>query len=429
MNRFVNSIGNAWLRGVVIATLLAAALGLVVVGCDSCDDEENDAAADADVDTDVDSDTDTDTDVDVDADTDTDVDADADADTEADAETDADFDTARLRVRIVPMVSDQDGAAPVTDPHLVNAWGIASGPTTAFWIADNGTGLSTVYDTEGQPFPAGGPLVVTIPAPAAAPGGTVSAPTGIVFNSTTDFEITEDAVTEPATFIFATEDGTIAGWNAAVNPDMAIRVVDDSATDAVYKGIAIAAVGADNFVYVTDFHNNSIDAYDTSFESATLAGTFTDPDLPAGFAPFGIANIGGQLYVTYAQQDADAHDDVAGAGLGYVDIYDPDGTLVGRFASQGVLNAPWAVIETPAEFSDFGGMIVVGNFGDGHISVFDTNGALMGQLNDGTNPIAIDGLWGLIVGNGGEAGDADTLYFTSGPNDEANGLFGALEHM
>ena len=203
----------------------------------------------------------------------------------------------------------------------------------------------------------------------------------------------------------------------------AILAADNSASGAVYKGLALG-----NFLYATNFHEARVDAFDKTFAPASLSGSFTDPNIPAGFAPFGIANIGGSLYVTYAKQDEDQHDDVKGPGNGYVDVFDTNGTLVRRFASQGTLNSPWAVVRAPAGFGSLGDTILVGNFGDGHINAFDPNsGNLLGALTDGHHPIAIDGLWGLSFGNGASAGDVNTLFFTAGPGDEEHGLFGSLQ--
>jgi uncharacterized protein (TIGR03118 family) len=318
------------------------------------------------------------------------------------------------------LISDIPGVAEHTDPNLVNPWGIADGPTTPFWIADNHTGVSTVYDGNGFETR----TAVTVP-PAA--GGTPpAAPTGIVFNATTDFVVGPN---QPAHYVFATEDGTISGWNTGA---AAVLKVDQSASGAVYKGLALASSGGKNYLYATDFHAGRVDVFDAGFKPVTLAGSFADPTVPAGFAPFNIQNIGGQLYVTYALQDADAHDDVSGRGNGYVNVFDPNGALLRQFASRGPLNSPWGVVMAPPGFGGYDGALLIGNFGDGRINAFNpATGGFLGDLHDpcGT-PISIDGLWGLIFGNGGQGGDTHTLYFTAGipynGNVEDHGLFGRI---
>jgi uncharacterized protein (TIGR03118 family) len=320
------------------------------------------------------------------------------------------------------LVSDIPGLAPVTDANLANPWGIAFGPSTFFWISDNHTGLSTLYNSTG----AVQSLVVTIPPPTG--GQPPAAPTGVVFNNTTSFEVAPGAL---ARFIFATEDGTIAGWNSGVD---AVIKADNSASGAIYKGIAIASNGAKNYLYATDFHNGKIDMFDSSFAPATLAGNFSDPNIPEGFAPFNIQNVGGKLYVTYAKQDADKEDDVAGNGNGYIDIFNADGTFVKRFASNGVLNSPWGITTAPATFGQFGGALLVGNFGDGAINAFDlVTGNSLGHLTDAKGAtISIQGLWDLKFGNGTQAGDPTKLYFTAGiAGDgaiEDHGLFGSISY-
>jgi uncharacterized protein (TIGR03118 family) len=326
------------------------------------------------------------------------------------------------------LVSDQAGAA-TTDAHLVNAWGIAYGPSTPFWIADNHAGVSTLYDGTGKPAPAASPLVVTIPPPDGAPPGTTAAPTGLVFNGTTDFVITEGANSAPSLFIFAAEDGTLSGWNKTVDAGAAILTVDNSGSDAIYKGLALASNSAGNLLFATDFHNGRVDVFDKNFHTVALAGSFADPNIPAGFAPFGIQNVDGSLYVTYAKQDADAEDDERGPGNGYVDVFDTNGNLVRRFASQGTLNSPWGIAVAPASFGTFGAALLVGNFGDGRINAFAKDSrSFLGQLTDmNNNAIVISGLWGLVFGSGNGAGDPSILYFTAGPGDEEHGLFGSIQ--
>jgi uncharacterized protein (TIGR03118 family) len=327
------------------------------------------------------------------------------------------------------LVSDTPGLALVTDPNLVNPWGLALNPSNGvFWVADNGTGVSTLYDGNGQPAPAGSPLVVTIPPPNGSPAGTTAAPTGIVFSNGPGFSVSKSGKTGPAFFVFATEDGTISGWNPTVDPTNAILVVDNSAT-SVYKGLALGTNSTGTFLFASNFRTGKVDVFDQNFAPATLTGSFTDPNIPAGFAPFNIKNLGGKLFVTYAKQNAAKHDDVAGVGNGFVDVYDTNGMLLQRLASGGLLNSPWGETIAPAQFGDFSNDLLVGNFGDGHVNAFDpTTGAFRGQLKDNTgNTLTINGLWALTFGNGTGAADANTLYFAAGINDEQDGLFGKLQ--
>ncbi len=317
------------------------------------------------------------------------------------------------------------------DTHLVNPWGIVAGPNTPWWVNDNGTGLTTLYNGDGVKQP----LEVTIPPPA---GDTSpSAPTGIVLNPVQDFIVSKNGKSGSSFFIFATEDGTISGWNPTVDPTNAVLMVDKSASGAVYKGLALASTGGESFLYATNFHDGTIDVFDSSFKQVSLApGAFTDHHIPHSFAPFGIANIGGNLYVTYAKQDADKHDDVAGVGNGFVDVYAPNGTLLQRVAARGTLDSPWGLAVAPAGFGRFSGALLVGNFGDSRINAFDLkHGTFLGQLTgtDG-NPLVLNGgstqsqkgLWGIAFGNGKSAGDNNTLFFASGINDENDGLFGSV---
>ena len=329
------------------------------------------------------------------------------------------------------LVSDIPGMAAHTDPNLVNPWGIVHGASTPFWISDNGQGVSTLYDGSGAPFPSTTPRVVTIPPPVGSDPGTTAAPTGIVVNATADFMVSNGTTSGAALFIFATEDGTISGWNQNVDMGVAILTADNSANGAIYKGLAMASSGGANFLYATNFNAGTIDVFDRTFAKATLAGSFSDPTIPAGFAPFGIQAIGTNLYITYAKQDDEKHDDVKGAGNGYVDVFDTSGHLLARFASQGPLNSPWGVALAPAMFGTFSNAILVGNFGDGRINAFDPSShRFLGQLVDmHQSPITISGLWGLSFGGGANAGDANTLLFTAGLDDEAHGLFGSLQAM
>jgi uncharacterized protein (TIGR03118 family) len=281
-------------------------------------------------------------------------------------------------------------------------------------------------------------LTVTVPLPAGRAPPPAAAPTGLVWNPTSSFPITVGQTTVPATFIFDTEDGTIVAWNPAVDPitagqSTATRIVDNSAKGAVYNGLAFGTNKHGNFLFATNFAAGTVEVYDKNFAPATLDGNFSDPDIPAGFAPFGIANIDNNLYVTYAKQNAQKNDVVAGAGLGFVDVFTTDGVLIKRFASRGVLNAPWGVARATQNFGQFSGSILIGNFGEqgnfaGLINAFggaDENDFL-GSLRDATGkPIAIDSPWALVFGTFLNS-DADTLYFTAGPNQQQIGLFGKI---
>jgi uncharacterized protein (TIGR03118 family) len=316
------------------------------------------------------------------------------------------------------LVSDQAGKAAIRDPNLVNAWGIALPAGGNFWVSDNGSGKATVYngDLPGNPLRVV-PLVVTIP------GG---APTGQVTNSTSDFQVSKGGSSGPALFIFATENGQISGWNFSV--DAANAIVGATKAGAVYKGLAIASNGGANFLYAANFASGKIDVYDGHFHDVSRAGKFVDSQIPKGFAPFNVQALGGKLYVTYAKQDAAKHDDVAGAGNGFVDVFSTGGTLLQRLVKRGNLNSPWGLTIAPSTFGAFGGDLLVGNFGDGRINAYNPRtGALVGMLlNSKSKPLVIDGLWGLIVGNGTTAGRSTAVYFTAGPGHESHGLFGRL---
>lgn len=308
------------------------------------------------------------------------------------------------------------GAAYV-DSNLVNAWGLAFGGSGALWISNNGSGTSTVYDRNGKTLiPA-----VPIPSPGMTKGGM---PTGIVFNGTSDFTI--PMTQKIARFIFVNEDGVISAW--APGAAAAVTVVDKSMTQAVYKGLTIASVGSANFIYVANFHAGKIEVYDGMFNFVP-GKQLVDPTIPAGFAPFDIQNIGGKLFVAYAKQKGpENHDDQDGMGNGYINIFNPDGTFVKRFASQGTLNSPWGMTQAPAGFGQGANAILIGNFGDGKISVFDANGTYKGQLKSNGSVLVIDGLWGLTFPqNNIPAGDQNQLFFAAGPNGTANGLVGYLK--
>jgi uncharacterized protein (TIGR03118 family) len=314
------------------------------------------------------------------------------------------------------IVSDIPNLAITTDPNLVNAWGIAFAPGNPIWVADNGTGRSTLYDGAGNIIP----LVVTIPAPAA---DDTSAPTGLVVNPSGDFMVTKDGKSGPSIFIFDTEDGTIVGWSPSVDLTHGIIAVPNL-HGAIYKGLAIAQTAKGRFLYANDFHNGVVEIYDSHFK---FVKSFTDTSLPPGYAPFGIQNINGQIFVSFAKQDDQKSDEVAGPGFGFVDVFDTDGNLIRRFASRGKLNAPWGLAMAPSTFGKFANAILVGNFGDGHISAFDaSSGKFLGQLrNNKGEVLVIDGLWALTPG-GGAGTTSDDLLFTAGPDDEEHGLLGKL---
>jgi uncharacterized protein (TIGR03118 family) len=321
------------------------------------------------------------------------------------------------------LVSDIPGTALVTDSKLVNPWGISSSPAgSPFWLSDGGTGLSTLYNTVGTPSA----IVVTVPGP---PGSTGPAtPTGNIFNGTQDFAVSKGAVRAVATFIFVTEEGTVSGWAAGVDARNAILELDNS-KNAVYKGLAMANNGTGNFLYLANFRSGTIDVLDKTYAmQPASAFPFADPNMPAGYAPFNIRTIDGNLYVAYAQQDPAKKADIGGAGHGFVDVFTPNGALVKRLVSQGALNSPWGLAMAPAGFGAFSGDLLVGNFGDGHINAFDpANGSQVGTLTDsGGKPVAIEGLWGIWFGNGGNGGLSNTLYFAAGIDGQAHGLFGAL---
>ncbi|VVB91743.1 Plastocyanin [uncultured archaeon] len=325
--------------------------------------------------------------------------------------------------RQTDLVSDVPGLAKVTDPNLVNSWGIAHPPTGPWWVADNGMGVATLYNGMGQPFPPGNPLIVNIPPPEGGTGP--SAPTGIVFNEGSDFAVTPG---NPAAFIFVTEDGTISAWNRTVDPNNATLKVNNS-PGAVYKGATIAKKGDANFLYVANFRGGSVDVFDTDFSPVTLAkDAFIDKNIPSGFAPFNVKNINGKIFVAFAQQDAQKHDNLDGAGLGFVDVFDPDGNLLMSLEHGDWMNAPWGIALAPSDFGRFSEHLLVGNFGSGQIAAFDPEDGNFQGLLRGTDgkPITIDGLWGLGFGNGATAGPANTLFFAAGINGEKDGLFGTV---
>jgi uncharacterized protein (TIGR03118 family) len=308
------------------------------------------------------------------------------------------------------------------DTRLVNAWGLAFNPFGVAWVADNGTGFSTLYDGDGRPQS----LVVTIPGVAGATGN----PTGTVFYGGTEFVVRKGSASGPSRFLFVSEDGGIAGWSPMVDLTHAIRVVDNSATHAIYKGVALSANGHRALLYATDFHNGKVDVFDASFKPVALPDRpFFDPNLPSGYAPFGIQAINGDIYVSYAKQDEDREDDVAGRGFGFVSVFDPDGHFLRRLIANGALNAPWGMTLAPASFGRFSNRLLVGNFGDGTINAYDlATGHWVGRLKGpDRKPIRIQGLWGIAFGNGLNNQPIDTLFFTAGPLAEKHGLYGRLD--
>jgi uncharacterized protein (TIGR03118 family) len=319
------------------------------------------------------------------------------------------------------LVSDLPGAA-LTDAHLVNAWGLAQGPTSPVWVADNGTNVATLYLGDGVVAPpANAGLVVDV--------GT-DGPTGQVFNSSADFVVSDGhGNSGAALFMFDSEAGDISGWSPAVPPPpfSTQSFVGAHVTDAVFKGLAIASASGKNYLYAADFHHNQIVVLDGQFHVQTWQGAFRDRHLPDGYAPFNIQALDGRLYVTYAKQDADAKDEVQGRGKGFVDVFDTSGHLERRLVQRGALNAPWGLAIAPDGFGSFAGDLLVGNFGDGRINAYDRHdGHFRGTLKmaDG-HDLRIDGLWALLFGNG-TTNDVNTLIFSAGPDGEAHGLYGAI---
>ncbi len=324
--------------------------------------------------------------------------------------------TARAGSRYVQsnLVSDQAGLATLTDPNLVNAWGLSAGPSTPLWVSDNGTDVSTLYTGAG----AGG-SVTGIPLVVSVPGG---APTGQVFNPTPGFVLPDGA---PAFFVFASENGVLSGWNPAAGTS-AVQVA--ATAGAVYKGLALEQVGGTERLLAANFHSGRIDMFNSTFGRIHAgAHQFVDPSLPPGYAPFNVAVVGNQVLVAYAKTDPTRHDDAPGSGHGFVDAYTLNGRLLGSIARRGPLDSPWGLAVAPAGFGQYAGDLLVGNFGDGRIHAYDlTTWKLMGTLL-GTDrmPVSIDGLWGLLPGNGVNA-PRNALWFSAGPAGESHGLLGLL---
>jgi uncharacterized protein (TIGR03118 family) len=353
------------------------------------------------------------------------------------------------QVNNIPTLTDANGVVHIAkffDPNLKNPWGISESPSSPFWVSDNNAGLATLYNTAGMPQT----LVVSIPSPA-DPLGASGTPTGTVFNFTFTFATPGFMIsgftnpkppmqpmptTQPAIFLFATEDGTIVGWNPNVNPPnfdpkkagtYGIIAVP-AANMNVYKGLAIATDASGTHLYATNFHAGTVDVFDTLFNKVNSPGAFVDSNLPSGYSPFNIALIADRLFVTYAVRDNAGHDDVKGLGNGLIDTFSLDGSSVHRFAEHGQLDSPWGLVLALDNFGQLGGTLWVGNFGNGRINAYDLNGGtFVATVRDPNGkPIVIDGLWTLKFGNGGNGGDQNTLYFTAGPNDESDGIFGSL---
>jgi uncharacterized protein (TIGR03118 family) len=314
------------------------------------------------------------------------------------------------------------GTASNIDPNLVNGWGVAFNPTGFVWVAANHTGKSTLYDGTGKPQS----LVVTIPGHDPDPGE----PTGIVYNGSNDFSVTKGTKTAAARFIFSAEDGIISGWAPSVDGTNAIVAVDNSDKGAVYKGIALAGNGFENYIYATDFHNGNVDVFDGAFKPVVRRiAMFEDPTMPSDYHPFGIQNIQGDIYVTFAKKGPDSDDELHGSGFGYVSMFSPNGNFIRRVASQGPLNAPWGMALAPGNFGTYSNTLLIGNFGDGYISAFDarTNEFMDQLLDPNGNELIVEGLWGMQFGNGIQSQPTNVLYFAAGPNDENDGMYGSIQ--
>jgi uncharacterized protein (TIGR03118 family) len=357
------------------------------------------------------------------------------------------------------LVSDGFISTPVVDPNLKNPWGLARSTTSPWWVSDNNAGVSTLYtytNTAGTVTLQPSKLVVTVPTPPTVTPP--SAPTGVIYNGSSDFvvgTVTATGAPGPASFIFCTEDGTISGWNPGVNAAAVLKV--NNSPEAVYKGCTTADVNGTRFLYVTNFRRARIEVYDTNFKEVRMSEeAFDDDRIPHGFAPFNVQNVGGSLFVTYAKQDSARHDNLAGDGLGYVDIYSPSGRLQARLDHGPWLNAPWGVVWAPRDFGEFSNRVLVGNFGSGQIAAYNGfDGKFIGLMKTytdlatltGEETLVIDGLWALTFGNSangcpstaptapasdvglpkcGGAGPYNSLFFTAGPDGETHGLMGTL---
>jgi uncharacterized protein (TIGR03118 family) len=319
---------------------------------------------------------------------------------------------------VTKLVSDQAGKAMSRDPKLVNAWGLVAGPATPWWVANNGSQSSTLYDKTGTKIP----LNVRV----------AGDPTGAVFNGGSDFVVSNGGVSGPSLFLFDGEGGRIRGWNPTVpaaTSTKAFTVVNRSGEGAAFKGLAIASTMHGDFLYATDFANDRVDVFNGMFHQMHWAGAFEDPSLPASYGPFGIQQINGHVFVTFAKHGEDI-DEADGAHLGFVDEFNAHGKWLARVASRGALNAPWGIAWAPGNFGRLSGDLLIGNFGDGRINAYAwshghwTWDAVLQGKNG--RPVAIDGLWALQFGNGSVAGAKNSLFFTAGPDGESHGLFGKI---
>jgi uncharacterized protein (TIGR03118 family) len=318
-------------------------------------------------------------------------------------------------VRQTNLVSDDPSFnARITDPSAVNMWGTSNTGASPFWVSDNGAGVATLYSvspTTNAPTKAG--LTVSIPG-----DGSVS---GQAFNATSAGNFNSDL------FLFVSEDGTVSGWKGALGTTAETLAAGSAAN--VYKGAAYGTIGTNSYLYAANFRTGAVDVVKGNAGAPNLTGNFVDPNLPAGFAPFGIQRLGNTVYVTYAVQDAAKHDDVAGAGNGFVDAFDLNGNFQARIASHGTLDSPWGLTIAPSTFGLYSGDLLVGNFGDGTINAFNlATNSFVGQIGtENGQPLVIDRLWALTPGNGVGGGSTGMLFFTAGPGDEAHGLFGSLQ--
>ena len=309
------------------------------------------------------------------------------------------------------LVANTAGVANHTDPQLSNPWGISFIPGQPFWIANNNGGTSTLYDAQGNKnsLVVGIPVAAHNPCPQGCPTGTIANTVNGYFGN--------------GAFLFDTEDGIIANWTGQGN---AVTVVDNSASGAVYKGLALLTNNEGTFLLAANFNSGAIDVFDRNFNATHLVGNLTDPNLPSGYAPHGVHVVSNLIFVAYAQQDSAKHDPMIGAGLGIVDTFDLEGNFHGTFANGGTLNAPWGVVMTPATFGAFSGDVLIGNFGDGTMNAYDTQGHFVGQVADSAGHVITNaGLWDMVFGAGG-TGDPNTLYFTAGGANQTSGLFATL---
>ncbi len=324
----------------------------------------------------------------------------------------------------INLASDVAGIATTVDSSLVNPWGMAKSPSSAWWVACNGRGTVTIYTGEGLAYPTLNPLIVTVPPPAGTLG-IPSSPTGVVFNGSADFTVD---IGKPARYLFVTEDGTLSGWNPEVDKYDAVLAADNS-SQAVYKGAALGRMNGKNYLYAANFLAGTVDVFDADFHQVQLApDAFIDALLPEDFAPFNVQNIGGSIYVTYAKQDPDGFDPIPGVGLGFVTVFESGGKLIMRLQSGWWMNAPWGMALAPEDFGKYGGRLLVGNTGSGTIAAFDADTGDFKGLLEGPEgqPVAIEGLHGIGFGNDNLAGPSAVLFFTAGMGSAEHGLFGSV---